>query len=421
VTDFTNGVSGALILYGQTGSGKTYTMFGPSSPDADAETKGMASRVGAAVLGAAADRRRTGLDVSLNVSYVEVFGNDVSDLLAGAPKASIYTAARTELFAGNFDTLIGGQQDLDEALALGESRKRSASTAMNERSTRAHTLLIFHFLQGVPGSDEPPISSRLFLADLGGSERVGKSLANAHASSAGFVPWEEYYNSRRRIAETNYINQGLLSLKQCIQALGERQRCSAGRPVPVVPFRDSGLTAVLEPALGGLARTTIIVCCSPESASAEETVQSLRFGETCSHIQQVQRNTSDPSSAIKKALQQIDEKVAEVERQIREKERWEWRQTVRKDMVDASEISTWGKSWAHSQGLLESGDMGTIFDDAVVETRTDAPAETLPEVVEVEFTEVEHKVWGQVLVGAEEENKQLEALLEDRRRLLGAD
>lgn len=421
VTDFANGVSGALILYGQTGSGKTYTMFGPASPDADAETNGMASRVGTAVLGAAAERRASGLDVSLSVSYLEVFGNDVSDLLADAPEASNYTAARTHLDAGDFDKLIEGQQDLDDALALGESRKRSASTAMNERSTRAHTLLIFHFMQSVSGSDEPPISSRLFLADLGGSERVTKSLANAQASSAGFVPWAEYYNSRRRITETNYINQGLLSLKQCIQALGERQKCSAGRPAPVVPFRDSGLTAVLEPALGGLARTTIIVCCSPESGSAEETVQSLRFGETCSHIKQVQKSTSDPSSAIKKALQQIDEKVAEVERQIREKERWEWRQTVRTDMVDASGTSTWGKSWAHAQGLVAKGeDMETIIEDAVVESRTDAPAETLPELTEVELTEVEHKVWGQVLVGAEEEHEQLEALLEDRRRLLGA-
>lgn len=45
-----------------------------------------------------------------------------------------------------------------------------------------------------------------------------------------------------------------------------------------MPYRDSKLTRVLQDALGGSARTALIVCCSPCSDNAAETLSSLRFG-----------------------------------------------------------------------------------------------------------------------------------------------
>jgi len=272
---------------------------------------------------------------------------------------------------------------------------------MNERSTRAHTLLVFRLVQSLLGSREPPVSSQLFLADLGGSERVTKSRANEGAKTAGYAPWDEYYESRRRLTETNYINQGLFALKRCIQALNERQLTITKKVQPIVPFRDSRLTAVLEPALGGLARTAILVCCSPESLHAEETVQSLRFGELCGRIEHVRAARSDHSTDVIRALEQIDDEVAEIQRLIREKERWEWRQTVRTDVVDASTAAT---ARLNTNEEMELGGLGAV--------------EILPDS-SVEHREVEHRVWGQVLVGAEAEHVQLEALLDQRRQLLG--
>jgi len=46
---------------------------------------------------------------------------------------------------------------------------------MNDRSTRAHSLFIMTLKQSQP-STSVTLSSRLFLADLGGSEQVGHSF-----------------------------------------------------------------------------------------------------------------------------------------------------------------------------------------------------------------------------------------------------
>lgn len=44
-----------------------------------------------------------------------------------------------------------------------------------------------------------------------------------------------------------------------------------------MPFRDSKLTRVLQDTLGGNAKTTLIICCSPCQDNASETLSSLRW------------------------------------------------------------------------------------------------------------------------------------------------
>lgn len=46
-----------------------------------------------------------------------------------------------------------------------------------------------------------------------------------------------------------------------------------------IPYRDSKLTRVLQESLGGNARTTLIICCSPASYNESETKSTLQFGE----------------------------------------------------------------------------------------------------------------------------------------------
>jgi len=424
VTDLMNGVNGALVLYGQTSSGKTHTMFGPT-PDVNGAVEedqvGIALRVADSVLAAMEERRQLGVQGQLFVSYVEVFGNDVCNLLDD--KAEITRSrgvgdvvGHRRVLDGDLARPVASCQELNECLEKGDARKRKANTMMNERSTRAHTLLVLRLEQrrvGAP-ADEKPVTSALFLADLGGSERVSKSGANADIKAPGGfvtdgkevarVSWEEYYKCKERVTETNYINNGLLSLKRCISALSERQlRLAAGRKTVPIPFRESKLTAILEPALGGLARTSIIICCSSDESNAEESVQSLRFGEMCSRIEHVQRAASDPTNEVAKALRTMDIEIGEVEAQIRSKERWEWIQTVRKEVVDANDEDT---TKLQSNEVTELGGFGAVeFKPASAD--------------EVDLQEFEHKVWGQQLVGAEEENARLEFLLEQRRKLLG--
>lgn len=46
-----------------------------------------------------------------------------------------------------------------------------------------------------------------------------------------------------------------------------------------VPYRDSKLTRILQESLGGNARTTMIICCSPASYNDSETKSTLMFGQ----------------------------------------------------------------------------------------------------------------------------------------------
>ena len=46
-----------------------------------------------------------------------------------------------------------------------------------------------------------------------------------------------------------------------------------------VPYRDSKLTYILKGSLGGNAKTTLLVTCSPHVFNAEETLSSLRFAQ----------------------------------------------------------------------------------------------------------------------------------------------
>lgn len=255
----------------------------------------------------------------------------------------------------------------------------------------------------------------LSLVDLGGSERVSKSKAHEGIKAAGGVDagdgeaskvsWREYYHSRERLTETNNINQGLLALKRCVQALNKRQRyAKEGKPLPRVPFSDSKLTMLLEPALGGEACTSIVVCCSPEDRHAEETVQSLRFGELCQSVRHTKegKEHEQASEAVREAVKQIDTELREVEAQIRSKEKWEWRRTVREDVIDEKDT---GGTVCNSHEVMELGGVGAVeihADDGSSKKQN-----------------VQHEVWSQVLVGAEAENAKRDALLKKREQLMG--
>jgi hypothetical protein len=52
-----------------------------------------------------------------------------------------------------------------------------------------------------------------------------------------------------------------------------------------VPFGDSKLTLLLKDILLGGARLAVLVCASLEPYNAIESIQALRFGESCSRVE----------------------------------------------------------------------------------------------------------------------------------------
>ena len=69
--------------YGQTGSGKTWTCFGPSPNEASYQpnNRGLVQRACEEIFQASEERQKLGIESKLSVSYVEVYGNEVTDLL----------------------------------------------------------------------------------------------------------------------------------------------------------------------------------------------------------------------------------------------------------------------------------------------------------------------------------------------------
>eukprot|EP00667_Euglena_gracilis_P006589 EG_transcript_6648 len=312
VLEFLNGLNVTLICYGQTGSGKTFTLFGPDTATSCSlrlsAQSGIVPRACAEICTAIAHRQGRGIQCQLGVSYVEVFGEQVTDLLReGVAVGPWRGAAARAVLDGTARVSVSNETELEELLLVGEQAKRRAATLMNDRSSRAHTLLLLTLTQEVAGMSA---TCTLLVADLGGCEQLKKSGAQGE-----------------RVQEAININTGLLALKRCIKALNEGAR--------YVPYQDSKLTMFLR----GDSKLTVVVTCSMDADHAGETMQALRFGEKCAVVKQ---DGQHRVSCVKELLllEALDHEIAECREEIRLKERWVTTEVVRVDIEGGVERVT---------------------------------------------------------------------------------
>ena len=122
---------------------------------------------------------------------------------------------------------------------------------MNAVSSRSHTIFML-YVTGEHVASGSKLSGCLNLVDLAGSERVGRSGAEG-----------------ARLKEACAINKSLSCLGDVFQALSHKQAH--------VPYRNSKLTYLLQPCLGGDGKTLMFVNINPEAPSAEESACSLKF------------------------------------------------------------------------------------------------------------------------------------------------
>lgn len=371
VIDMLNGFNATAIVYGQTGSGKTYSMFGKDDSaifGSNQEGKGIIPRACEEILTAMKQRKEVNnIDSILTVAYVEIYGDQVSDLLKyGARCGQSKVASQRFVLNGAAEKVVESMEEIYQLLQIGEQQKRRAATAMNDRSTRAHSLFILTLKQSKPDTSIT-LQSRLFLADLGGSEQVKKSQVEAGVLRMGLN--EQFslgFEMATHMREAVYINLGLLALKRCIEALNNR--------ASYVPFQDSKLTMLLSEGIGGNSKTSVIVCANMDPVQSTETIASLRFGERCALIETSARNNATVLAGI---LADLDDKIAKLEQEISVKERWEVREVNREDLFA-------------EEGTIEKALGGK-------EIRTIS-----------------------MVVGAEEERKQLAALLLQRAQFTGS-
>jgi kinesin family protein 5 len=289
-----NGFNSCLLCYGQTGAGKTHTMFGQSvacGGNAGAvvsQHSGSVMRALRDLFSAAAELEQS-CDVvtQMSAQYVQIYQDQVTCLMSGnAVSLREAVAGAPVLLQGASEICLESLVDASLMIANGEERKRYAQTAMNHRSSRAHTVLAVKVTQRRGDLD---VSSQLHLVDLAGSERVKKSRAQGG-----------------RLVEAVGINTSLMVLGQCIAARVEDR--------PHVPYYESRLTLLLRSALGGNSRTNVVVCCHKADKHADETLQALSFGERCAMVSN--RVHAAIASSASEAAAAIDAALAECSQQI---------------------------------------------------------------------------------------------------------
>lgn len=314
VVEFVNGFNCTLFCFGQTGSGKTHTMFGAdansSSTLRPTPETGLVARMCGEVVTALQQRRRAGLSCQLQMAYIEVFGEKVFDLLRDSEEVGAWhgVAARS-VMDGHASVPVDSLSTVETLLREGEERKRRAATAMNEFSSRAHTLLFLHLNQTHPETQRS-IRSVLCLADLGGSEQVEQSRATGE-----------------RLVEAVQINMGLFALQNCILALTRRRKH--------IPFASSQLTSLLQAALAGQSRTMVIVTGSMEGVHALQTMNALRFGERC---QRIKTSAAMTTSVSEEVIITINSTLKRLEQEIRTSETWHTEKITRQDRDGTTEV-----------------------------------------------------------------------------------
>ena len=133
---------------------------------------------------------------------------------------------------------------------------------MNATSSRAHTVTQLVFKQKFfdeSGKPERELVSSINLIDLAGSERAAGTGATGD-----------------RLKEGANINKSLTMLGQVISALAKAAN-AGGKSKEVVPYRNSKLTYILKPFLGGNAKTSMVAALSPASINYDETLSTLRY------------------------------------------------------------------------------------------------------------------------------------------------
>ncbi len=162
-----DGINGTVFAYGQTSSGKTHTMRGTA---AEPGVVGLATQqVFAAIKAASAADR----EYLLRVSYMEIYNERVRDLLScsDAALALFEDAKRGGCYVAELhEEVVTSEDQVEALLEEGEQRRHVARTAMNDDSSRSHTIV--RIVVECSHSAGVVRVGTLNLVDLAGSERL---------------------------------------------------------------------------------------------------------------------------------------------------------------------------------------------------------------------------------------------------------
>lgn len=282
-----SGYNATVLAYGQTGSGKTYTMGTGQRLNLLEEEIGIIPRVISSII-QETEKRKTESEFVLKVAFLEIYNEELLDLLdpkPGAGKQIIIREDRgTISLMGMHEEKVATADEMLSCLDKGSLNRSTAATLMNELSSRSHAIFTISIEQHALTDPEEQgyTCAKFHFVDLAGSERAKRTGASGTTMKEGIS-----------------INKGLLCLGNVISALTEDVKKNVH-----VPYRDSKLTRILQDSLGGNSKTCMIACISPADTNYEETLNSLKYASRARHIKNKPVINRDPNSALIAQLRQ---------------------------------------------------------------------------------------------------------------------
>ncbi|XP_069552604.1 kinesin-like protein KIF25 [Brachyistius frenatus] len=336
LTSLLDGYNVCIMAYGQTGSGKTHTMMGSQPPE---EHSGMQQEAQQGIIPKAAAElfrlisEKPAESHTVEVSVVEVYNNEVFDLLAKNELGNVASHRRDVITTSSGVIQVTSLtyepvRNASEVMQIiGSVLKLRAHcpTLIHTDSSRSHLIVTLNISSKSPNA--LALARKLQSAKMDMQRSTHKEWwsprcrrANPAARNAADKPYASSASSpcpspsyspcpspRHSISQTPFrtrlqlvdlagsecvgmsgvsgaalwevscINRSLSALSDVLGALAEQR--------PHVPYRNSKLTHLLQDAIGGDAKLLVMLCVSPTQRFITESLQSLGFGSRARQVQ----------------------------------------------------------------------------------------------------------------------------------------
>ena len=217
------GYNATILAYGQTGTGKTFTMEGFKYNKQD-PSRGMVPRSMEEIFRYIENVSNSKTTFMVRASYLQIYNEVISDLLrTERTNLHIREDKKKGVFVeGLSEWVVRTPSEIYSLIQKGAQARATASTRMNDVSSRSHAVFIIIVEQMVISDDNSEEGKeirvgKLNLVDLAGSERVRVTGATG-----------------KRLEECKKINQSLSALGNVISALTDHKQ-----PKTHIPYRDS--------------------------------------------------------------------------------------------------------------------------------------------------------------------------------------